>query len=77
MRLLGLNLGALSYSHSVVGILAAAFLFAPLAMLLVSYASAGLLVYFAITKAERLVHWIGPSGATRRPLPGAAARFSA
>ena len=70
-------MGKLSYSHSLVCILAAAFLFAPLAMLLVSYASVVLLVYFAITKAERLVHWIGPSGATRRPLPGAAARFTA
>lgn len=70
-------MGESSYSHSVVGILAAAIMFAPLAMLFISYAIAGLLVYFAFTKAQRFVHWIGPSGAAPRPLPGAAARFTA
>jgi hypothetical protein len=77
MHPLGLNSGELSYSHSVVGILAAAFIFAPLAMLFISYAIAGLLVYFAFTKAERFVRWIGPSDATPRPIPGAAARSTA
>lgn len=66
-----------SYRLPVVGILVAAFMFAPLAMLLISYVIAGLFVYFAITKAERFVRWIGLSGATPRPLPGAAARFTA
>ncbi len=77
MHLLGLNFGGLPYSHSVVGILAAAFMLAPLAMLIISYAIAGLLVYFAFMKAERFVRWIGPSDATPRPIPGAAARFTA
>ena len=68
MHLLGLNLGELSYSHSVVGILAAAFLFAPLALLFISYAIGGLLVYFAFTKAARFVRWIGPSDVAPRPM---------
>lgn len=72
-----LSLREFSCRLSIIGILVAAFMFAPLAMLLISYVIAGLLVHFAITKAERFVRWIGPSGATPRPLLGATARFTA
>jgi len=76
MQLFGTSLGGSSNSLSVIGILAAALTLAPLAMLILSYTIAGLLVYVAIAKAERFTHWIGASGTDRR-LPERAARSAA
>ncbi len=72
-----LYLGDFSYRLSIVGILVAASMFAPLAILVISYLIAGLLVHFAITKAVRFVRWIGPSVASRPSLPGTAAQITA
>lgn len=71
MHLTGFTLGELSYGHSVVGLLAASFIFAPLAILIAYYGFGALLVYLAFTRAERVVRWIGPSGDPGRSLSGA------